>query len=340
MSDQHGFTNDSKWGHPCWRAEARPLGAGGPRPGDDHGDHQGPGLLKVHERLATGGLHCSRAMFDPVFHNVVTFDCASKVTARGGRPVLICEEGDAETQRLNPDNCLTIPHTVDCLQVVVHIANSLKLNTQRTSVESFCCREFSASFRYSCSLITWPSSSKYLWSLWSAEFLWSIHFALQGLQRWLPAKPGQVGYCRVNQELQMAFLTFFCELSELSSLFALKHKGSAQWNDGFWKFQLCTLRGRCCVDVRLSSKNKFARWNSENSWKPTLKDSISTWHTMVMWWWSRLTRQNCGTTCVLKWAQEIGSIAGLCLNFTDGQFLDQKFAFRFLSRTRCTLRNP
>ena len=83
-----------------------------------------------------------------------------KVTARGGRPVLICEEGDAETQRLNPDNCLTIPHTVDCLQVVVHIANSLKLNTQRTSVESFCCREFSASFHYSCSLITWPSSSK------------------------------------------------------------------------------------------------------------------------------------------------------------------------------------
>ena len=40
-----------------------------------------------------------------------------QVTARGGRPVLICEEGDFETQRLNPDNCLTIPHTVDCLQV-------------------------------------------------------------------------------------------------------------------------------------------------------------------------------------------------------------------------------
>ena len=57
-----------------------------------------------------------------------------KVTARGGRPVLICEEGDLETQRLNPDNCLTIPHTVDCLQVDVHIANSLKMNTQRTSV--------------------------------------------------------------------------------------------------------------------------------------------------------------------------------------------------------------
>ena len=47
---------------------------------------------------------------------------------------MICEEGDVETQRLNPDNCLTIPHTVDCLQVDVQIANSLKINTQRTSV--------------------------------------------------------------------------------------------------------------------------------------------------------------------------------------------------------------
>ena len=101
----------------------------------------------------------------------------------------------------------------------------------------------------------------------------------------------------------------------------------------------CTLRGRCRVDARLSSKNKFARWNSGNSSKRTLKDSINTWHTMVMWWWARLTRQNCGTTCVLKWAQEIGNIVGLCLNFTDGQFLDQKFAFQFLSRTQCTLRN-
>ena len=71
-------------------------------------------------------------MFDLVLQNLLK--SASKVTARGGRPVLICEEGDLETQRLNPDNCLTIPHTVDCLQVGVHIANSLKLNTQRTSV--------------------------------------------------------------------------------------------------------------------------------------------------------------------------------------------------------------
>ena len=32
-------------------------------------------------------------------------------------------------------------------------------------------------------------------------------------------------------------MAFFCELSELSSHFALKHKGSAHCNDGFWKFQ-------------------------------------------------------------------------------------------------------
>ena len=281
-------------------------------------------------------------MFDPVFHNVVTFDCASKVTARGGRPVLICEEGDAETQRLNPDNCLTIPHTVDCLQVVVHIENSLKLNTQRTSVESFCCREFSASFRYSCSLITWPSSSKYLWSLWSAEFLWSIHFALQGLQRWLPAKPGQVGYCRVNQELQMAFLTFFCELSELSSLFALKHKGSAQWNDGFWKFQQdAHCEAGAVLMHAFPEKINLLDETAEILESRPLKTQLTRLtHNMVMWWRSRLTRQNCGTTCVLKLAQEIGNIVGLCLNFTDGQFLNQKFAFRFLSRTRCTLKNP
>ena len=49
-----------------------------------------------------------------------------QVTARGGRPLLICEEGDEETQRIccrdteNPaEKCLTIPHTVDCLQVIL-----------------------------------------------------------------------------------------------------------------------------------------------------------------------------------------------------------------------------
>ena len=40
----------------------------------------------------------------------------------------------------------------------------------------------------------------------------------------------------------------------------------------------------------------------------------------------------CGGKVVL----EIGNIVALCLAFTYGQFLDQKFAFRFLPRTRCT----
>jgi len=56
---------------------------------------------------------------DPVYSKCM--NALQQVTARGGRPVLICEEGDAETQRLNPDNCLTIPHTVDCLQGILSV---------------------------------------------------------------------------------------------------------------------------------------------------------------------------------------------------------------------------
>ena len=149
-----------------------------------------------------------------------------KVTARGGRPVLICEEGDAETQRLNPDNCLTIPHTVDCLQVgnlSCFSAGTLWLWTVVTIIVNptwcrgqmlllLCCREFSALFHYSYSLTTWPSSSEYSHDSFNeSSFFYPLYFPLQGLQRWLPAKPGQVGDCGVNQELQMAFLNFFCD---------------------------------------------------------------------------------------------------------------------------------
>merc|ERR1719357_2402467 len=56
---------------------------------------------------------------DPVYSKCM--NALQQVTARGGRPVLICEEGDLETQRLNPDNCLTIPHTVDCLQGILSV---------------------------------------------------------------------------------------------------------------------------------------------------------------------------------------------------------------------------
>jgi len=56
---------------------------------------------------------------DPVYSKCM--NALQQVTARGGRPVLICEEGDEETQRMNPDNCLTIPHTVDCLQGILSV---------------------------------------------------------------------------------------------------------------------------------------------------------------------------------------------------------------------------
>ena len=36
---------------------------------------------------------------------------------RGGRPILICEKDDTETQELSPGYSIEIPHTVDCLQV-------------------------------------------------------------------------------------------------------------------------------------------------------------------------------------------------------------------------------
>jgi len=39
-----------------------------------------------------------------------------QVTAREGRPILICEKGDKETQEF-ASRILEVPHTVDCLQV-------------------------------------------------------------------------------------------------------------------------------------------------------------------------------------------------------------------------------
>ena len=111
-------------GHPGRGAEARPAGIGGPRPGHDHGHHQGPRLLKVHERSPTGQQLIWSMFICLVLYFCIFLRVVYQVTARGGRPVLICEEGDFETQRLNPDNCLTIPHTVDCLQVNLKICLS------------------------------------------------------------------------------------------------------------------------------------------------------------------------------------------------------------------------
>lgn len=43
-----------------------------------------------------------------------------QVSARGGKPILICEEGDRDTLELG-FQCLTVPHTVDCLQGILTV---------------------------------------------------------------------------------------------------------------------------------------------------------------------------------------------------------------------------
>ncbi|RWS20680.1 glutamine--fructose-6-phosphate aminotransferase [isomerizing] 2-like isoform X2, partial [Leptotrombidium deliense] len=43
-----------------------------------------------------------------------------QVTARDGRPIIICEKDDVDTQNL-AFKCLTIPHTVDCLQGILTV---------------------------------------------------------------------------------------------------------------------------------------------------------------------------------------------------------------------------
>ncbi|GFT50825.1 glutamine--fructose-6-phosphate aminotransferase 2 [Trichonephila clavipes] len=51
---------------------------------------------------------------DPVYSKCM--NAIQQVTARGGRPVIICEKGDDETQKF-AHKFLEVPHTVDCLQV-------------------------------------------------------------------------------------------------------------------------------------------------------------------------------------------------------------------------------
>lgn len=43
-----------------------------------------------------------------------------QVTAREGRPIVICEDGDEETKALAA-RCLEVPRTVDCLQGVLTV---------------------------------------------------------------------------------------------------------------------------------------------------------------------------------------------------------------------------
>jgi glucosamine 6-phosphate synthetase-like amidotransferase/phosphosugar isomerase protein len=53
-------------------------------------------------------------MRDPVYNKCM--NAMQQVTAREGRPIVICEEGDEETMKF-ASNSLEIPRTVDCLQV-------------------------------------------------------------------------------------------------------------------------------------------------------------------------------------------------------------------------------
>nr|CAD7443824.1 unnamed protein product [Timema bartmani] len=52
---------------------------------------------------------------DPVY--VKCMNALQQVTAREGRPIVICEKGDTETQSF-ASKTLEVPHTVDCLQLV------------------------------------------------------------------------------------------------------------------------------------------------------------------------------------------------------------------------------
>ncbi|PRD19830.1 UNVERIFIED_CONTAM: Glutamine--fructose-6-phosphate aminotransferase [isomerizing] 2 [Trichonephila clavipes] len=55
---------------------------------------------------------------DPVYSKCM--NALQQVTARGGRPIIICEKGDVETQKF-ANKFLEIPHTVDCLQGILTV---------------------------------------------------------------------------------------------------------------------------------------------------------------------------------------------------------------------------
>uniref|UniRef100_A0A1B6EB27 glutamine--fructose-6-phosphate transaminase (isomerizing) n=2 Tax=Clastoptera arizonana TaxID=38151 RepID=A0A1B6EB27_9HEMI len=55
---------------------------------------------------------------DPVY--IKSMNALQQVTARDGRPIIICEEGDAETQSF-ASKFIEVPHTVDCLQGILTV---------------------------------------------------------------------------------------------------------------------------------------------------------------------------------------------------------------------------
>lgn len=61
---------------------------------------------------------------DPVY--VKCMNALQQVTARDGRPILICEKDDTETASMGYKT-LEIPHVVDCLQVLLFGLNPFLL---------------------------------------------------------------------------------------------------------------------------------------------------------------------------------------------------------------------
>jgi len=55
---------------------------------------------------------------DPVY--VKCINALQQVTARDGRPILVCEKGDLETQKY-ASKIIEVPHTVDCLQGILTV---------------------------------------------------------------------------------------------------------------------------------------------------------------------------------------------------------------------------
>lgn len=72
---------------------------------------------------------------DPVYPKCI--NALQQVSARDGKPIILCEVGDTETQSYG-SSCIEVPHTVDCLQGILtvipmqllsyHIAVLKKLN--------------------------------------------------------------------------------------------------------------------------------------------------------------------------------------------------------------------
>ncbi|XP_026681612.1 glutamine--fructose-6-phosphate aminotransferase [isomerizing] 1-like [Diaphorina citri] len=72
---------------------------------------------------------------DPVY--VKCMNALLQVIARDGRPIVICEKGDTETQAL-ATKTLEVPHTVDCLQGILTVI-PMQLLSYHIAVLKGCC---------------------------------------------------------------------------------------------------------------------------------------------------------------------------------------------------------